>query len=125
MVIYGREDLKNIASCLNGKTLDEVTEYHAVFWKRGKTEIKNFDRHIAPILKKEAYESKQKILREALNWKMACYRCPKLDLTVKINPRSSTKTNFSPKDDRFILVSLHNIGINNPNVYNLIRQDVM
>lgn len=119
---FGRNDLVKIATMLPDKTLDDVTRYHTVFWSRGPSEMQDFERYIAPIKKKEILASKQKTVSMAFEWKMKCYQNPEADLNIK---RSTTKTLYTRQQDNFILAELYKYGIDSPDVYLRIRQEVL
>lgn len=66
---YGRNDLKQIAKEIEGKTYDEVVEYSLVFWKRYH-ELQDADRYIAQIERGEAKVKRQETMKEILNKKV-------------------------------------------------------
>lgn len=123
---FGRNDLAKIVTMLPDKTLDDVTKYHATFWNRGPSELTDFERLIAPIKKAELMASRAENFSQALQWKMQCYRNPEVDLTVsKLSKNGHTKVMYTQQQDSFILMSLCKYGINSPNVYDCIRQDIL
>lgn len=119
---FGRNDLVNILKMLPDKTLDDVTSYHTVFWSRGQSEMRDFERYIAPIKKAELMASKNKVIPVAFKWKMKSYQNPEADLTVKW---LNTKTLYTRQQDNFILTELFKHGIDSSDVYDRIRQDVL
>lgn len=121
MQTHGRDDLKRIASMLPEKKFNEIARYHHAFWTRGKKELKEFDRHVASLLKAENEQNKQKTISEAFNWKMGSYRFPEFELTIK---GLNTKTLYTCEQDRFILCYLFGIGFSAPNVYARIREKI-
>ncbi|XP_031640675.1 chromatin-remodeling complex ATPase chain Iswi-like [Contarinia nasturtii] len=122
MAECGRDNLTDIfeKGLIPGKTLNELTQYHLVFWQRGKTEIKTFDRCIKPLVKKEMAEKLIEHSIEAFEWKMTSYRCIEVELTIK----GMRKSNYTREHDTFILMSLQKHGIHNPNVYSLMRREI-
>lgn len=120
MKTYGRDDLKGIASMLPEKKFNEIVRYHRAFWSRGKTELKEFDRYVASLLKAQIEQNKQKSISEAFHWKMTSYRCPELELMVK-----GSKNLYTCEQIRFILCYLFEIGIDAPNVYSRIHEKIL
>lgn len=126
MAQFGRDNLAEISKRVPTKTLDELTEYHHVFWQRGPIEIKDFNRVIAPLLKKQLIEEKMENAAEALNWKLNSYNCIENEFEMKPNKGQREKLKFYTRESNvFILKSLQKHGIQNPDVYNLIRRDVL
>lgn len=125
MAKFGRNDIENITSMLPEKTLAEVTEYHRVFWKRGKTELERFDRIVERIQKKEHKENQMKLydrfVSEAFHWKMSSQQYHAFDFTFR---KRKDTTVFTDEQDNFLMVSLYKYGLNYPNVYFRIRRDI-
>lgn len=119
---FGRNDLVNISKVLPDKTLDDVTNYHAAFWSRGPLELQNFERFIAPIKKAELMATKKKTVPQAFEWKMKCYRDPEAELTIKW---LHSKTLFTQQQDNFILNELFKHGVDSPNAFGCIRQEIL
>lgn len=124
MELFGRNDLANISKMLPHKSLEEVTRYHAAFWSRGPSELQDFERCIAPIKKAELLASKEKTISAALEWKMKCYKNPEDQLTVKWVSKSA-KTYYTQHQDNFLLTELFKYGLDSPDVYDRIRQEVL
>jgi hypothetical protein len=68
---YGRDDIENIAKAVavEGKTLEEVIEYSAVFWDRCN-ELQDIERIMAQIERGEAKIQRRASIKRALNEKM-------------------------------------------------------
>lgn len=118
---FGRDNLAQIASMLPDKTLDEVTGYHTVFWSRGPSELRDFDRHIAALERNKAIAEKEKTMGPAFQWKMESYRHPEIELSIKYY----TKSHYTKEHDQYILSALYKYGFDNPMAYVRIRQDIM
>lgn len=120
---FGRYNLEAIAATIPGKTLNEVTEYHRVFWSRGQDELREFDRYISSISKAETERNRLKTMSEAFRWKMSKYRCPEMELTL--NKIRYNRTQYTLEKDRFILSYLFKFEADEPNVYSRIRQTIL
>lgn len=119
---FGRNDLVNIWQMLPHMTLDDVTSYHTAFWSRGPSEMDDFERYIAPIKKAELLASKEKTISVAFKWKMKCHKNPEEELIIK---RLNTKTVYTRQQDTFLLTELFKYGIDSPDAYIRIRQEVL
>lgn len=119
---FGRNDLVNISKMLPHKTMEDITSYHTVFWSRGPSEMQDFERYIAPIKKAELLASKEKTISVALKWKMKYYTNPYDEVIIK---RFTTKAMYTRQQDHFLLTELHKYGIESPDVYDRIRQEVL
>ncbi|KAI6171188.1 Transcription activator [Aphelenchoides bicaudatus] len=118
---YGRADTAAIASDIGTKTEEEVSEYSKVFWNRFK-ELTDHERVLAGIERGEQKIVKKKSTKRALDAKISKYIAPYHQLQLHYG---STKCkNFTEDEDRFLLCKLHELGIDNENVYEEIRQAV-
>lgn len=124
MAKVGRNNVDEIAKLLPGKTFDEVTKYHRTFWARGKQEIRDFNRLIEQLLKQEAVEKKQATISDAFLWKMRSQKSLELG-PLDISYSSLNRTLFTKEQDKFLLVSLFKHGLDKPNIYSCIRQDIL
>lgn len=68
--VFGRDDTKNIANNIQGKSSSEVKDYIAVFWKRSN-EIKDIDRIMAQIEKGEVIIQNRDSIKKALDAKVS------------------------------------------------------
>lgn len=125
METYGRNDLVNIATMLPGKTFDDVKNYHTAFWSRGPSEVQDFERWIAPIKKAELVASREANTSQALQWKLQCYSSPERDLVIKKLATARTKAAYTQQHDNFLLIELFKHGVDSPNVYGCIRQEIL
>lgn len=121
---FGRDDLANISKMLPHKTLEDVTSYYKVFWSRGPKEMQDFERYIAPIKRAELIATKEKKISAALDWKMKCYKKPEEQLNFK-GLNKKPKTLYVQQQDNFLVTELFKYGVNSPDVYDRIRQEVL
>lgn len=103
---YGREDLDNIASEVEGKTAKEVFEYAKVFWERC-SELQDIDRIQGLIEKGELKIQRRASIKRALDAKMARYKAPFYQL--KIQYGSNKGKNYTEEEDRFLICFLYKV----------------
>lgn len=119
LIRYGRNDLESIASSVPGKSCEEVLAYNEAFWKRGSV-LKNFKSILAATERGESAAVHKEQMTEALEWKMAQTRRPSAYLTVKYTKNEE----YSKEDDRFLICTLHKLGMHDPSVYYQIKNEV-
>ena len=107
---YGREDVESIASEMEGKTLKEVKDYAAVFWKRYE-EIADHPRIISNIEKGEQKIQRQHDMLKAVREKIAKYKNPWRELKLTYGPNKFKS--FTEEEDRFLLCSIPEVGFGN------------
>ena len=118
---YGRNAIRAIASEFEpDKSLEDVREYAEAFWSNYE-QIEGFERYISQIEQGEDKIRKIKIQKESLRRKLAQYRYPLQELTLKFPPTTTLKRVFSEDEDRFLLVQLYRFGLDRPDVYERIR----
>lgn len=120
---YGRNLIALIAHEFPEKTIDEVREYAKAFWQNYR-EIDGFERFLNQIEQGEEKIVKVQLHKEALRRKMAQYKYPLQELTLKYPPAATNKRVFSDEEDRFLLVQLYRFGLDLPDVYERIRQAI-
>ncbi|CAG8519885.1 14503_t:CDS:2, partial [Cetraspora pellucida] len=118
---YGRNALQEIASEIEGKTLDEVKAYAKVFWQRYQ-ELPNHEEIIAKIVKGESKLQQTVGIQELLRAKVAQYRTPGHQLQV--SNQAKGKTLFSEEEDRYLLIALAKYGYGTEDVYEKIRNEI-
>eukprot|EP00123_Amoebidium_parasiticum_P017207 comp23754_c0_seq2/m.41063 comp23754_c0_seq2/g.41063 ORF comp23754_c0_seq2/g.41063 comp23754_c0_seq2/m.41063 type:complete len:1012 (-) comp23754_c0_seq2:256-3291(-) len=118
---HGRKDLENIAKEVEGKTLEEVKEYSAVFWKRYK-ELQDYDKIIQAIENGEQKIQKREETAAALRSKVGRYRSPFQQL--KIQYGTNKGRNYTEDEDRFLVCMLDKLGVHSENVYELLQREI-
>jgi len=119
---YGRGDLKGISQEVEGKTIEEITEYHAVFWERYK-ELTDYERIINVITKGEERIEKKVRMKKALAQKVSNYQKPEIQLKISPSFSSMLKNKkYIEDEDRFLVCKLNEIGMDTENVYDIIKQ---
>lgn len=125
MTIFDRNDVQNIAEMVPNKTLQDVTNYHYMFWRFGESRIVNFNQMIAPIVAKEnkekSSENAVQELDDAFNWKCSQFKNPESQLALHNIRRHGY---FTSKHDNFILRSLYKFGRHTPDVCGRIRDEI-
>ncbi|KAJ3044925.1 hypothetical protein HDV00_000208 [Rhizophlyctis rosea] len=118
----GRDAVEDIAQNMEtGKTLDEVREYHKVFWKRHK-ELDKWEKYISDIEKREEKLRKTQEIQDALTAKVKAHRSPLQQLQIKY--QQTRGKNFTEEEDRFLLVMLEKFGYGTDDVHDKIRDEL-
>lgn len=120
---HGRKNVEAIANDIQGKDLDEVKEYHKIFWKR-YTEIHDYQKHLRTIEEGEERTRKMEHQREMLKRKMAQYRVPLQQLKINYSVSTTNKKVYTEEEDRFLLVLLDRFGIDSENIHERIRDEI-
>lgn len=119
LIRFGRTNLDSIAASVPGKSREDVLAYNDAFWKRGSI-LKNYKSIVAATERGESAVVHKAQMTEALEWKMGQYRQPMLHLTVKF----AKNEEYSKEDDRFLICTLHKLGMHDPSVYYLIKNEI-
>ncbi|GAB5585572.1 chromatin remodeling complex Adenosinetriphosphatase [Umbelopsis nana] len=119
---FGRHNIAEIASEVDGKTADEVKKYSKTFWSRYK-EISDYERHITKIEKGESELEKQAEIQEQLTAKIGRHRIPLQQMKIHYTQPTKGK-NYTEEEDRFLIVMLEKYGYGTENVYDKIRQEI-
>ncbi|XP_039128543.1 probable chromatin-remodeling complex ATPase chain [Dioscorea cayenensis subsp. rotundata] len=107
---YGRNDIKSIASEMEGKTEEEVQRYAKVFRERYK-ELNDYDRIIKCIERGEARISRKDEIMRAIGKKMDRYKNPWLELRIQYGQNKGKL--YNEECDRFMLCMVHKLGYGN------------
>ncbi|KAK8961013.1 putative chromatin-remodeling complex ATPase chain [Platanthera guangdongensis] len=107
---YGRNDIKAIASEMEGKTEEEVDRYSKVFKERYK-ELNDYDRIIKNIERGEARISRKDEIMRAIGKKLDRYKNPWLELKIQYGQNKGKL--YNEECDRFMLCMVHKLGYGN------------
>ncbi|GER31391.1 chromatin-remodeling protein 11, partial [Striga asiatica] len=107
---YGRNDIRSIASEVEGKTLDEVERYAKVFKERYK-ELNEYDRIIKNIERGEARISRKDEIMKAIGKKLDRYKNPWLELKIQYGQNKGKL--YNEECDRFMICMVHKLGYGN------------
>ncbi|PON80294.1 ISWI family [Parasponia andersonii] len=107
---YGRNDIKGIASEMEGKTDEEVERYAKVFKDRYK-ELNDFDRIIKNIERGEARISRKDEIMKAIGKKLDRYKNPWLELKIQYGQNKGKL--YNEECDRFMICMVHKLGYGN------------
>ncbi|KAF0920451.1 hypothetical protein E2562_035162 [Oryza meyeriana var. granulata] len=107
---YGRNDIKSIASEMEGKTEEEVQRYAKVFKERYK-ELTDYDRIIKNIERGEARISRKDEIMRAIGKKLDRYKNPWLELKIQYGQNKGKF--YNEECDRFMLCMVHKLGYGN------------
>ena len=101
---FGRDDLRNVATFVDGKTEKEVGKY-AVSFFRHYTEIKEWEKLMRRIEAGEARIMRRHELDAAINKKVTASSNPWTSLSIDYNCLGGTrgKTPFSVENDRHLI----------------------
>jgi SWI/SNF-related matrix-associated actin-dependent regulator of chromatin subfamily A member 5 len=97
---YGRNDIKNISSEMEGKTEEEVQRYAKVFQERYK-ELNDYDRVIKNIEKGEARIYRKDEIMKAIGKKLDRYKNPWLELKIQYGQNKGKL--YNEECDRFMV----------------------
>lgn len=107
---YGRNDIRSIASEMEGKTEEEVERYAKVFRERYK-ELNDYDRIIKNIERGEARISRKDEIMKAIGKKLDRYKNPWLDLKVQYGQNKGKL--YNEECDRFMICMVNKLGYGN------------
>ncbi|KAA3456186.1 ISWI chromatin-remodeling complex ATPase CHR11 isoform X2 [Gossypium australe] len=121
---YGRNDIKSIASEMEGKTEDEVQRYAKVFKERykelnGKFKCyinefyytTDYDRIIKNIERGEARISRKDEIKKAIGKKLDRYKNPWLEMKIQYGQNKGKL--YNEECDRFMICMVHKLGYGN------------
>ncbi|XP_059450041.1 ISWI chromatin-remodeling complex ATPase CHR11 isoform X2 [Corylus avellana] len=107
---YGRNDIKSIASEMEGKTEEEVERYAKVFKERYK-ELNDYDRIVKNIERGEARISRKDEIMKAIGKKLDRYKNPWLELKIQYGQNKGKL--YNEECDRFMICMVHKLGYGN------------
>ncbi|PIN03974.1 Chromatin remodeling complex WSTF-ISWI, small subunit [Handroanthus impetiginosus] len=107
---YGRNDIRSIASEMEGKTEEEVERYAKVFKERYK-ELNDYDRIIKNIERGEARISRKDEIMKAIGKKLDRYKNPWLELKIQYGQNKGKL--YNEECDRFMICMVHKLGYGN------------
>ncbi|KAI4345461.1 hypothetical protein L6164_012585 [Bauhinia variegata] len=107
---YGRNDIKSIASEMEGKTEEEVERYAKGFKERYK-ELNDYDRIIKNIERGEARISRKDEIMKAIGKKLDRYKNPWLELKIQYGQNKGKL--YNEECDRFMICMVHKLGYGN------------
>lgn len=115
---YGRDDLDSISKEVDGKTSEQVMDYSGVFWARC-TELHDVEKIMAQIERGEAKIARKHAVKKALDAKMEQYKAPFHQL--RLHYGTNKGKNYTEEEDRFLICTLHKLGLEKDNVYDELR----
>jgi SWI/SNF-related matrix-associated actin-dependent regulator of chromatin subfamily A member 5 len=107
---YGRDDVKRIASEMEGKTEEEVERYAKVFKERYK-ELNDYDKIIKNIERGEARLMRRDEIMKAIGKKLDRYKNPWLELKIQYGQNKGKL--YNEVCDRFMICMVHKLGYGN------------
>ncbi|XP_054787919.1 ISWI chromatin-remodeling complex ATPase CHR11-like [Prosopis cineraria] len=107
---YGRNDIKSIASDMEGKMEEEVDRYAKVFKERYR-ELNDYDRIIKNIERGEARISRKDEIMKAVGKKLDRYKNPWLELKIQYGQNKGKL--YNEECDRFMICMVHKLGYGN------------
>lgn len=107
---YGRNDIKGIASEMEGKTEEEVERYAKIFKERYR-ELNDYDRIIKNIERGEARISRKDEIMKAIGKKLDRYKNPWLELKIQYGQNKGKL--YNEECDRFMICMVHKLGYGN------------
>ncbi|XP_047319359.1 ISWI chromatin-remodeling complex ATPase CHR11-like [Impatiens glandulifera] len=107
---YGRNDMVNIASEMEGKSVEEVERYAQVFNQR-YSELNDYDKIIKAIERGEARLTRKDEIMKALGKKMNRYKNPWLELKIQYGQNKGKL--YNEECDRFMICMIHKMDYGN------------
>ncbi|GAB2211189.1 hypothetical protein Droror1_Dr00016481 [Drosera rotundifolia] len=107
---YGRNDVKNIAAEMEGKSEAEVERYAKVFKERYR-ELNDYDRIIKNIERGEARISRKDEIMKAIGKKLDRYKNPWMELKIQYGQNKGKL--YNEECDRFMICMVHKLGYGN------------
>ncbi|KAF5841595.1 P-loop containing nucleoside triphosphate hydrolase protein [Dunaliella salina] len=107
---YGRDNVAQIATEIEGKTEEEVREYSKVFWARYK-ELSDWEKVIKNIERGEQKIQRQADIQNAIANKLDKYKNPWQELKLVYGANKGKA--YTEDEDRFILCMVHKLGYGN------------
>nr|XP_004508305.1 ISWI chromatin-remodeling complex ATPase CHR11-like isoform X1 [Cicer arietinum] len=107
---YGRNDIRSIASEMEGKTEEEDERYAEVFKERSK-ELNDYDRIIKNIERGEARIARKDEIMKAIGKKLDRYKNPWLELKIQYGQNKGKL--YNEECDRFMICMIHKLGYGN------------
>ncbi|CAG9463301.1 unnamed protein product [Pedinophyceae sp. YPF-701] len=104
---YGRNEVRDIAREVEGKSEAEVRAYHEVFWKRFK-ELDEWERILKAIERGEARIQRHSDIARLLRRKVEAYGDPLNELRIAYGPSKGKA--YTEEEDRFILCAVNELG---------------
>ncbi|KAL9277855.1 hypothetical protein ACSQ67_024867 [Phaseolus vulgaris] len=104
---YGRNDIKSIASEMEGKTQEEVERYAKVFKERYKELNGEFIQYDS----REARISRKDEIMKAIGKKLDRYKNPWLELKIQYGQNKGKL--YNEECDRFMICMIHKLGYGN------------
>jgi SWI/SNF-related matrix-associated actin-dependent regulator of chromatin subfamily A member 5 len=120
---YGRKNYAGIAQEVDGKDVDEIAKYAKVFWQKYKT-LDNWPKHYAVITEGEnrVQQSAEKV--RLIEKKIRMYRMPLQQMQIKYTVSTTNKKVYTEDEDRFLVVMLHEHGVEGEAVHDKIRAEI-
>ncbi|CAO2609990.1 SWI/SNF-related matrix-associated actin-dependent regulator of chromatin subfamily A member 5 [Lemmus lemmus] len=105
---WGRDDIENIAREVEGKSLEEVIEYSAVFWERCN-ELQDIEKIMALIERGEARIQRRISIKKALDTKIGRYKAPFHQLRISYGTNKGK--NYTEEEDRSLFVCFTSLDL--------------
>lgn len=123
LAAYGRDSIDDVV--LNygpGKSEFEIRTYFTAFWQR-YTEIDLYERYLGQINAGEEKQAKMVYQMDVIKQKVERAKAPMQELRFDI-PQGTGKRIFSEDEDRFLLLQLYKFGLDNPLLYEEVREAI-
>jgi SWI/SNF-related matrix-associated actin-dependent regulator of chromatin subfamily A member 5 len=118
---YGRGAFDQIAGDIDGKEVEDVKTYAAVFWERYK-DMADWEKVIAKITEGESKIHERDEQSRKLSAKVKSYAYPMQELHLSYGQNKGKQ--YTEEEDRFLIVRLEHWGLQREDVYELIKKDV-
>lgn len=119
---YGRENLNDILTEVETKTMEELKAYAAAFWE-DYTQIADHESLIDKIERGEEKIRKREYVQQQLTSIIKQYKYPVYQLQIPYGNAQKSK-NYTEEEDRFLVVTLQKLGYTRDDVYELMRREI-
>lgn len=122
MAKHGRDNYAAIAREFDDKDEAEIQRYAEVFWQRYK-EIEGWERYLLLINSGEERVKKLNHQQELLRRKVEQYAHPLNEMKI-VYPINNSRRMYTEEEDRFLLVTINELGLDCENLYELVRERI-
>lgn len=119
---HGRDNHEAIAAEFDDKSVADVKQYSADFWKNYK-KIEGWERYVSMIENGEEKTKKTRLQKELLKKKVESYNAPLQQIQIQYTVGHGRKV-YSEDEDRYLVVQMHRFGLESPTLFEQIRDAI-
>lgn len=119
---YGRTNYYSIGKEFESKSIDDIEKYSKIFWERYK-EVDGWERYLSQVEQGEERLKKLQHQQQLLKQKIANYKAPMSQMHITF-PVGSARKLYTEEEDRFLLLQVDDLGLENDTLYEHIRERI-